>query len=95
MANQYVLGKGNDTITIISNRPASKVGKNQITLPPDLKIKYGNRKLVYWEGTWLSEGYWAIRVIPGRPYQHTFEIVRGKVAVKISSKDQKTFYVEI
>jgi len=107
MTNQYILRIGKkpltllrlkteqNAITIITNSRASVWKENRLILPPDISMVFTGDKLIYWSGRLIKEGFTEVKLAKGKPYEHIFQIMDGKVTVKITSKDQKTFYVMV
>lgn len=95
MINKYTLGDDKNFINIDTNQKAIKAKKNQIVLFPKFKIQYKNKKLLYTDNSLIAGYYYHTTIMLGRPYAHTFSILNGKMTVKITSKDQKTFEIII
>jgi|SRR3989344_3087936 len=104
MANEYVIGSASDHITIISNAPARGKfkGGRTITLQPGLTLIYngeGDQKLFYMDGVGglfskvTSE--FEFQLVFGKPYEHAFYLMNGRVRVVLTSSDQKTFNITI
>jgi len=88
MTNTYELTSGKHAITIISNRIGQKHGTNRLIIA-FLSIELVGNKLEYWTGRIIKKETTVVKLEPGRQYEHIFE------GIKISSNDQKTFYIEI
>lgn len=93
MANQYVLSSGSNSILVITDRRASQTGPNGLLIPPGLNVELSGTDLVYWTGRFIKTDFFKVKLSQGKPYEHIFEI--GNLPVKISSKDQKTFRIEM
>ena len=88
MANTYELSDGKHAITIISNKAGHKHGNNHLVLQ-FLSIELSKGEFRYWTGRFIKTGMFVVKLEPGKPYEHIFQ------GIKISSKDQKTFNIEM
>jgi hypothetical protein len=88
----YTIGKKDDAITAISDKKPSQVKQNSIFFSK-FHMFYRKKMIHCWLGPRLfGEGY-KIKLGSGRS-EHTVSFKDGNFKVKLSSDDQKTFYLE-